>query len=1276
MSAKSVATPGIEAQGVNHAGDNNGRSSSDCSEAQVPTPPHTPVETGNHVLCRECDESLAVWYCEICKAICQECWDGRKPHRRNDPEHVRTSYEEYVLFGDVLQSNLSEDDRRKLHEIDQATLWFAVDGPKEGPLSLEELPRFSQAIGEHREQYGMTLVFYPRLVSFVGDTGAGKSSLVRLLIEHSWDMDARRKAGLSGSSFPVPVVGRPQTTLPTSGDVHLYRDPILEASEISSPVFYADGEGTGGGQQETQAHRHQRGAYAVYSRLTGDFGEIRRWAEASFGFLSRGFRRTISTTYEREEAVKEIFPRLLYNFSDVIVHVMLSAAARQMENHIAKLLQWAHASHASAINRLTLPHLIVILNQSDDDSAWDPAETTRQVLAEQAGILDGNRVVASIRDAYRKSGARIDCLEDLLKQSYSSIHFIRLPRVASCARLSEQLRLLHATIRDCSQEGQRQKMQANMLLSSKALDQFFKLAFDHYANKLNEPFDLLKVLLTVQPPPDTLSANISWMLQQTFKVAQKDIGPDDDSKPAAAFAQAVAPVICSVIALDIVRSYEHLPGTFVDIFRGGVPRTNCNAWKLSGLSYEKQVSTAFADFIEKSMVCEFADGDVQCVNRYKAHLLLGRHQGSQGFGIGYGPFQSEVQDEVSKHFETELGESLASLTQVLEQGSLSLVATSATAIRSMPATKQPRVNPREAVIWATHMSHLDRLYERFPSLVIGDVLTCFWCMRNEVAEILPCSHAVCETCLAALGVIDETLDSRLVQLDACNLHNPPKKFPDPVKFLLLPSTIGRRVLSIDGGGVRGIVSLSILSAIEQKLGGEIPISELFDLVGGTSVGGLAALGLVLKNWKAKHTVDMLTKLSREAFTPHSQWNLVQLFKHAKTGATYRTETLENAIQAAFGKPGQVPLLSSMGEKSDGQRKRVFVTTTTEGGELGTILTNYTRPSGNGSKTETTQASKPHECSYDFEANYRVGREMKVWQAARATSAAPLYFEPMITADGYEYWDGGLFFNNPALAASQEAELLWPATAKRPDILLSVGNGTSSHTQTSHDLKGSPGISRSGRRVRHGEGLWGILRHLRMLRGRLLKNMDSESMWNEKFAFLARNRPARYVRLNPAIREKLPALDDIQAVEDGKLMRIATDYLRQRGTQAQINRVVFTLISTSFYFQPIRRSYESDSGHINVEGRIMCRFVNGSETMRQFGRAIGKLSRARFVLMESRKVWELDKRLLTLLTNPGVCNIPIEVITPSYHTEVDIRFLCDGFEGGSISGFPMVLGDSH
>jgi hypothetical protein len=103
-----------------------------------------------------------------------------------------------------------------------------------------------------------------------------------------------------------------------------------------------------------------------------------------------------------------------------------------MENHIAKLLEWAHASHAAAVNRLMLPHLIVVLNQSDENSEWDPAKTKARILKEQSRILTENSTVAALRDKFQKLGAPIKNLEDLLKESYSSIHFIRLPKGKAC----------------------------------------------------------------------------------------------------------------------------------------------------------------------------------------------------------------------------------------------------------------------------------------------------------------------------------------------------------------------------------------------------------------------------------------------------------------------------------------------------------------------------------------------------------------------------------------------------------------------------------------------------------------------------------------------------------------------------------------------------------------------------------------------------------------------------------------------------------------------------
>src|SRR5437016_1121497 len=55
----------------------------------------------------------------------------------------------------------------------------------------------------------------------------------------------------------------------------------------------------------------------------------------------------------------------------------------------------------------------------------------------------------------------------------------------------------------------------------------------------------------------------------------------------------------------------------------------------------------------------------------------------------------------------------------------------------------------------------------------------------------------------------------------------------------------RRILSIDGGGTRGIIAAIILAAIEERTGK--PISQLFDLIAGTSTGAILALGLTMPN---------------------------------------------------------------------------------------------------------------------------------------------------------------------------------------------------------------------------------------------------------------------------------------------------------------------------------------------------------------------------------------------------------------------------------------------
>jgi len=81
-------------------------------------------------------------------------------------------------------------------------------------------------------------------------------------------------------------------------------------------------------------------------------------------------------------------------------------------------------------------------------------------------------------------------------------------------------------------------------------------------------------------------------------------------------------------------------------------------------------------------------------------------------------------------------------------------------------------------------------------------------------------------------------------VELCDQHpRGGEKLDPPLKFLDLPNTVGRRLLSLDDGGVRGILQLELLAAVQDKLRKEIPVQDCFDLIRGTGIGGIHALGL-------------------------------------------------------------------------------------------------------------------------------------------------------------------------------------------------------------------------------------------------------------------------------------------------------------------------------------------------------------------------------------------------------------------------------------------------
>lgn len=92
--------------------------------------------------------------------------------------------------------------------------------------------------------------------------------------------------------------------------------------------------------------------------------------------------------------------------------------------------------------------------------------------------------------------------------------------------------------------------------------------------------------------------------------------------------------------------------------------------------------------------------------------------------------------------------------------------------------------------------------------------TCLTCLYRMPEKTLCCGHAICEVCLVTFGSSD-TLDRYTYRLKACPLYGIVKE--EGQTFRLSLPTAGTRLLTIDGGGIRGVIPLTFLVALEGYL---------------------------------------------------------------------------------------------------------------------------------------------------------------------------------------------------------------------------------------------------------------------------------------------------------------------------------------------------------------------------------------------------------------------------------------------------------------------------
>ena len=309
-----------------------------------------------------------------------------------------------------------------------------------------------------------------------------------------------------------------------------------------------------------------------------------------------------------------------------------------------------------------------------------------------------------------------------------------------------------------------------------------------------------------------------------------------------------------------------------------------------------------------------------------------------------------------------------------------------------------------------------------------------------------------------------------------------------------------KVLSIDGGGIRGIIPAMVLDEMEKRTGKRI--CQLFDLIAGTSTGGILALGLTkqapnrsgLPEYWAKDLVDLYENEGRDVF-PRSIEDLLPF---------------DNIFEERYPSDGIETLL----EKYCGDARLKDSLTPV-------MITSY--------ETERrlpfffrSERAK-NDPSYDF----------PIRQVARATSAAPTYFEPLRidiegSSDYYSLIDGGVFANNPAMCAYAEVRSgnLRDVHSKSDILLVSLGTGELTRRLAHNEIKG-----------------WGLANWAQPILNVVFDGVNDTVEYQLQQLLPRKRKEPRYYRFQVRLNEENENMDDAGPENIRALKLLAEDLIR-------------------------------------------------------------------------------------------------------------------------------------
>lgn len=314
-----------------------------------------------------------------------------------------------------------------------------------------------------------------------------------------------------------------------------------------------------------------------------------------------------------------------------------------------------------------------------------------------------------------------------------------------------------------------------------------------------------------------------------------------------------------------------------------------------------------------------------------------------------------------------------------------------------------------------------------------------------------------------------------------------------------PKGKGIRILSIDGGGIRGVVILEVLRELEQLTGK--PVHKMFDLICGVSTGAILSMLIGALKKDIDTCAEHYRLVSQSLFVSDFWRGTSRLIM---THAYYDSNAWEEILRQVYQDQSlidttaddEIPKIMAISASLLSPRIQPFV------------FRNYNLP------VERVKFS-----------DYSGSCKHKVWQAVRASTSAPGYFEDFVL-DNHVHSDGGILINNPASIAIHEAQQLWPGEPIQCVVSLGTGRYVLPESKDSDESSSSKSLGPSS------------------LKAKITSLIDSATDTEITHRLLQDLLPHRsYFRFNPTLSEWL-SLDEHRPEKLDQMKRDSLMYIRR------------------------------------------------------------------------------------------------------------------------------------